>query len=82
MKVVSRICLVTREKKNRTQLIRVVKTPQGVVVIDKSYILQGRGCYISKDMKCIQFAKKKNLLSRALRTTVEDSVYEQLEKEI
>ena len=82
MKVIERICLVSRVKKDRKELIRIVKTPQGVVMIDKEGNLPGRGAYISRDAKCIAMARKKNLLSRALRTSVDEEIYEQLEKEI
>lgn len=80
MKVVTRICLVSREKKDRKELIRIVKTPQGVVMIDEKGNIPGRGAYISRDAKCIATARKKNLLSRALRTSVSEEIYEQLEK--
>ena len=82
MKVIERICLVSRVKKDRKELIRIVKTPQGVIMIDKEGNLPGRGAYISRDAKCIAMARKKNLLSRALRTSVGEEIYEQLEKEI
>ena len=82
MEVIERICLVSRVKKDRKELIRIVKTPQGVVMIDKEGNLPGRGAYISRDAKCIAMARKKNLLSRALRTSVGEEIYEQLEKEI
>lgn len=82
MKTILRICLVTREKKDRTQLIRVVKTPQGVVMIDNKGNIPGRGAYISRDEKVINMAKKKNLLNRALRTSVTEEIYDELLKQI
>ncbi len=82
MKTVERICLVTRVKKDKKELIRIVRTPQGVVMIDKDGSLPGRGAYISRDAKCIATCRKKNLLSKALRTSVSEEIYELLEKEI
>lgn len=82
MKVIKRLCLASREIKDRSELIRIVRTPQGVIMIDTKGNLPGRGCYISRDANCIAIARKKNLLARALRASVEDEIYEQLLKEI
>ena len=82
MKTIERICVVTRVKKDKNELIRIVRTPQGVVMIDKDKNLPGRGAYISRDAKCIAMAKKKNILSKALRCSVDESIYELLEEEI
>lgn len=80
MKVIERICLVSRVKKNRDELIRIVKTPQGNVIIDTERNLPGRGAYISRDANSIALARKKNLLARALRCNVELSIYDDLLK--
>ncbi|MCF0108045.1 MAG: YlxR family protein [Bacilli bacterium] len=80
MKVIERICLATRVKKDRKLLIRVVKTPQGNILIDEEGKLPGRGAYISRDADCIALARKKNLLARALRCNVDSSIYDDLLK--
>lgn len=82
MKVITRICLVSRVKKDRNELIRIVKTPQGVVLVDLKGNIPGRGCYISRDANCVAMAKKKNLISRALRTSVDEAIYDELLKAI
>ncbi len=71
------MCLVTREIKLRSELLRIVKTPSGIFV-DKEGNLKGRGAYLSKDKKVIETAKKKHLLNKALRENVDESIYDEL----
>ena len=77
-KVISRMCIATREIKNIKDLYRVVKTPSGVILIEEDKHIPGRGAYISKDIDAINIARKKKLLNRALRTNVPDEIYEEL----
>ena len=60
-------------------LLRVVRTPDGAVEISVSGKFPGRGAYVCADIACVQLAKKKNALSRALKHPVEKDVYERLE---
>lgn len=76
-KIVTRMCIVTREIKLREELIRIVNTPSGIL-IDKEGNLRGRGAYLSKDKTVIETAKRKHLLNRALRVKVDDSIYDEL----
>ena len=41
-KIPMRMCVVTREKLPKSELIRVVKTPTGEVIIDESGKANGR----------------------------------------
>ena len=75
---IQRMCISTREIKDIKDLIRVVKTPSGNVMIEKETHLPGRGAYISRNIEAINIAKKKKLLNKALRTTVPDEIYDQL----
>lgn len=59
-------------------MIRIVKTPMGVVVIDKDGTLPGRGAYINKDIEVIKTAKKRKILSKALRCEVPEAIYDEL----
>ena len=78
MKEIFRMCIVSREIKNIKDLLRVVKTPSGVILIQEDKHLPGRGAYISKDIDIINIARKKKLLNRALRTNVPEEIYDQL----
>ena len=72
------MCVVTREIKNVNELIRIVKTPSGIILIEKDEHLPGRGAYISKDIEIIKLAKKRKSLNKALRTNVPEEIYDEL----
>lgn len=78
MKQIYRTCISTREIKNIKDLIRVVKTPSGNILIQKDKHIEGRGAYISKNIEAINIAKKKKLLNRALKSEIDEKIYEQL----
>jgi predicted RNA-binding protein YlxR (DUF448 family) len=68
--------------KPKIELIRVVRTPDGNIVIDKTGKVSGRGAYVCKNEECFKKSVKTKALSRALDVIVEDEVLLQLEKEI
>lgn len=78
-KIPMRTCVVTKEKLEKRDLIRVVRTPVGEVEIDLTGKMNGRGAYIKKDINVIEKAKKIKILERHLEVSVPDSVYEELE---
>lgn len=75
-----RTCVVTREKFPKNELIRVVKTPEGTVIIDITGKANGRGAYLKKDLEVFNKAKKSKVLNRHLEIEVEDSIFEELSK--
>lgn len=77
-----RSCVVTREKFEKKDLIRVVRTPEGEIVVDKTGKLNGRGAYLKKDKEVFLKAKNNKILDRVLETEVSESVYEELNKMI
>ena len=77
-KVVTRMCIFTRNKCDRKDLFRVVKTKEGQILVDIDGSIQGRGTYILKDREVILNAKKKDALSRGLRCKVNEEIYDQL----
>lgn len=77
-KIPMRTCVVSHEKLPKGELIRVVRTPEGSVVIDETGRTNGRGAYVKKDKEVIAKAKKTKLLEKALETTISDDVYEKL----
>lgn len=79
-KIPMRMCVACRQMKPKTELIRVVKTPEGEIVASAGGKLNGRGAYICKDKACIEKAEKIGALSRALEAPVEKAVYESLKK--
>ena len=79
-KIPMRTCIVTREKLPKGQLVRVVRTPEGTVVIDTIGRTNGRGAYLKKDLQVIEKAMTSKVLNRALETEVPSEVFEQLKE--
>ena len=77
-KIPMRSCVVTREKCEKRDLIRVVRTPEGEVKVDLTGKMNGRGAYIKKDVSVIDRARKSKVLERHLEVSVPDCVYEEL----
>lgn len=81
-KIPMRRCLATNQSFPKKELLRIVRTPQGEVVVDESGKLNGKGAYISRSMDALKIAKTKKLLDRALEVEVKEEVYEQIERVI
>ncbi len=79
-KIPLRMCIVTREKLEKRDLIRVVRTPEGTVKLDLTGKMNGKGAYLKRDLEVIKKAQKNKILDRVLEINVPESVYEELEK--
>lgn len=79
-KIPLRTCVVSREKCEKKDLLRVVRTPEGSVVFDASGKQNGKGAYLKKDKDVILKARKNKNLDRVLETEVSDCIYEELLK--
>ncbi len=77
-----RMCTGCGEMKNKRDLIRVVRSPEGTLSIDKRGKLPGRGAYLCPNADCLKKAVKTKRLERNLETPVPDEIMEQLKKEI
>lgn len=71
------MCVVTREKYPKKELIRIVRTEDGIKV-DETGKLNGRGAYLKKDLEVFEKAKKTKVLDRMLEQKVPDEVFEEL----
>ena len=81
-KIPQRQCMGCRERMDKRQLIRVVRTPEGNVQLDFSGKLNGRGAYICPKADCLKKARKAKALDRSLEVTISEEVYDRLEREI
>ena len=79
-KIPMRSCVITKEKCPKMDLIRVVRTPEGSVVVDLTGKANGRGAYLKKSNEAIDIAIKKNSLGRALEVSIPETIYEELER--
>jgi predicted RNA-binding protein YlxR (DUF448 family) len=77
-KIPLRKCLGCNEMKPKKELIRIVRSPEGKVSIDKTGKAAGRGCYICPSMDCLERAIKAKRVQNALEVQVDDEVFEQL----
>ena len=77
-KIPLRTCVITREKLPKGELIRVVRTPEGNVIVDKTGKANGRGAYLKKDLETINKAEQSKLLNKHLEVEVPSEVYDEL----
>ena len=77
-----RQCMGCRERKNKRDMIRVVRQTSGDVTLDFSGKLNGRGAYVCPDPECLKKARKAKSLERSLETPIPEEVYDRLEKEM
>ena len=81
-KIPMRQCMGCRERREKRQLIRVVRGTDGNVSLDFSGKLNGRGAYICPNMECLKKAQKSKALDRSLEVTIPEEVYDRLVKEM
>jgi predicted RNA-binding protein YlxR (DUF448 family) len=75
-----RTCIVCREEKGKTDLIRIVKTANGEIMTDLTGKANGRGAYICKSGVCVDKARKERRLEKALKCAIDAGVYDRLEE--
>ena len=80
-KIPMRMCVSCREMQPKKELVRVVRTPEGAVILDTTGRANGRGAYLCKKSTCLEKAIKSRALERALETKIEPEVYEALRKD-
>lgn len=77
-KIPMRSCVVTREKYPKQELIRIVRTPEGNIVIDEKGKQNGRGAYLKKDLSVILKAEKSKILNKHLEIDVPKEIFDEL----
>ena len=81
-KIPMRMCTGCGEMKPKRELIRVVKSPEGVVSLDSTGRSPGRGAYVCPDPECLKKARKSKRLERVFSSEIPEEVYDALEKEL
>ena len=66
----------------KRDLARVVRTPEGNVILDKTGRANGRGAYICKSKECLKKAIKPKRVSRSLEVEIPDELYDALQREL
>ncbi len=81
-KIPMRTCVITKEKLEKKELIRVVRTPEKEVIVDLTGKANGKGAYLKRDLEVINKAEKNKVLDRVLEISVPESIYEDLRSKI
>lgn len=81
-KIPQRQCIGCGQMKDKKELIRILKTQEGSIVIDATGKKNGRGAYICPDEECLQKAFKTKGLERSFKMAIDQSIYDELKKEL
>ena len=81
-KIPQRSCVVCRTKKDKNELIRIVKNQTNEINIDESGKKPGKGAYICDSIECLEKGIKTKALSRALELEIPNEIYEKLRERI
>lgn len=76
--VVKRMCAVCRNRFEKNELIRIIKTSDGEIKLDDTKKADGRGMYICKNEECISSAEKRKVIERAFSCSAQSEIYEQI----
>ena len=80
-KIPMRQCVGCGEMKGKKEMMRVLKTTEGPIVLDVTGKKNGRGAYLCKQAECLKLARKNKGLERSFKMSITDEVYDNLEKE-
>ena len=78
----NRMCMVCRERKSKSELLRIARVKGEVPELDREQSVQGRGMYLCKSQECLSQARRRRVIERALGCSDAGGVYELLEREI
>ncbi len=73
-----RTCVACRQEAGKRTLVRVVRDASGVVTVDATGRAPGRGAYLHRDPTCVEIARKKRALDRALKASVGAEIWTEL----
>lgn len=73
-----RTCMGCNEKKDKNQLVRIVKSKNGEISIDRTGKKEGRGAYICDNEKCLDKVIKSKRIEKILETSISQEIYESL----
>ena len=81
-KIPQRSCVVCRMKKDKSELIRMVRNKNNEINIDEKGKLEGKGAYICDSIDCLEKAEKTKALERALEVEIPGKIYQNLRERI
>ena len=81
-KIPERQCLGCNEHKPKAELMRVVRTAEGEIVIDFTGKKSGRGAYVCKSLSCLKKARKTRRIDKNLNCEISNDIYDNMEAEM
>lgn len=79
-KIPYRTCIGCQERKPKKELLRIIRTPEGIIEIDETGKKSGRGAYLCYNIACWKEAVKKKKLGKALKVELSREIIETLEE--
>jgi predicted RNA-binding protein YlxR (DUF448 family) len=77
-----RSCVACRTVRDKKELVRLVRTPEGEVHLDPTGKQSGRGAYLCPRLDCLRVAQKRKSLDRAFKATVPTEAWARLEEQL
>lgn len=77
-----RQCIGCRQMKAKSELVRIIKTPDNEIYLDKTGKMNGRGAYICLDSDCYNKAVKSKGIEKSLKMAIPEEIYEAIGKEL
>ncbi len=77
-----RQCMGCNEHKPKSELLRVVRDPEGGISLDFKGKKSGRGAYLCRDLKCLKRARKSRRIDRVLECEIPEEVWDTMEQEM
>ena len=77
MHIPKRMCIACRSMKEKGELVKIVKTPDGAE-IDINQNKFGRGAYVCKDGECIKNLAKRRTLSKHFKMQIDNKIYDEI----
>ena len=77
-----RQCLGCTEHKPKAELIRVLRTPEGEIVLDLKGKQSGRGAYVCPKRSCFAKARKTKRIENILECKIPEEIYDEMEVRI
>ena len=81
-KIPQRTCMGCQTKKDKRDLVRIVRSPAGEISVDLTGKKPGRGAYICHDLECLNKVVKSKRLERSLETAISQEIYEKLKEQL
>jgi predicted RNA-binding protein YlxR (DUF448 family) len=80
-KVSNRTCVACRSADEKRWFVRIVRTPDGHVIVDPMGKANGRGAYLCAKPECFDVSRQRRRLDSALKVTLQDDDYARLRRD-